>query len=112
MNVSFDGIGQWCATFLASGVKEGTGVKIGAGGTAAACAAGDAFCGVAVAVGDGACTVQRGGFVTVSYTGTVPALGRTSLSADGSGGVKGNEAGASYWVVASDTAAKTVTILL
>ena len=121
MNVSFHGIGQWFATFLAPAVgegetcktTEGTVVKIGAAGTVAACAAGDAFCGVIAAGGkDGLCSVQLGGFVTLPYTGTVPALGLSALAADGSGGVKALESGNKYWVVASDETAKTVTILL
>ena len=121
MNVSFHGIGQWFATFLAPAVgegetcktTEGTVVKIGAAGTIAACAAGDAFCGVIAAGGkDGLCSVQLGGFVTLPYTGTVPALGLSALAADGNGGVQSLETGREYWVVASDEAAQTVTILL
>ena len=112
MNVSFNGIGQWCATFLAGEISEGSVVKVSDQGTAAACAAGDAFCGVAVAGGKGACTVQMGGFVTVPYSDTVPTLGYTGLAADGTGGVKTSAEGTKYWVVASDSNAKTVTILL
>ena len=121
MNVSFHGIGQWFVTFLAPAVGEGetcktvegTVVKIGGQGTVAACSAGDAFCGVIVAGGkDGLCSVQMGGFATLPYTGTAPALGLTALAADGSGGVKSLETGKEYWVVASDETAQTVTILL
>ena len=71
-----------------------------------------AFCGVAVAGGKGACTVQMGGFVTVPYSDTVPTLGYTGLAADGTGGVKTSAEGTKYWVVARDSNAKTVTILL
>ena len=56
--------------------------------------------------------MQLGGFVTLPYTGTVPALGLSALAADGNGGVKSLETGREYWVVASDEAAQTVTILL
>ena len=121
MNVSFHGIGQWFATFLAPAVSaeetcqtvEGAVVKVGGQGTIAACSDGDAFCGVIAAGGrDGLCSVQLGGFATIPYTGTVPALGLSALAANGSGGVKTLESGNKYWVVASDETAKTVTILL
>ena len=56
--------------------------------------------------------MQLGGFATIPYTGTAPALGLSALAADGSGGVKALESGNKYWVVASDETAKTVTILL
>ena len=109
MNVSFHGIGQWFATFLAPAVSEeeecktveGTVVKVGGQGTIAACAAGDAFCGVIAAGGrDGLCSVQLGGFATIPYTGTAPALGLTALAADGSGGVKADagQTGGTYLV--------------
>lgn len=87
MKVSFEGIGQWCATFLGD-VSEGGVVKVSGAGQAADCEAGDPFCGAAVCAGEGACTVQMGGFVTVPYSGTAPAPGYTALTADGLGGVK------------------------
>lgn len=88
MNISFEGIGAWSATFANGGVTEGQVVKLSAAGTAAACAAGDAFCGVAGAVRGDVCGVQMGGLVQVKYSGdTVPAVGYTSLTADGLGGV-------------------------
>ncbi len=110
--VSFNGIGQWCATFLGETISEGSVVKVSASQTVAACAAGDPFCGVAVAGRDGAVTVQVGGFVTVSYSDSVPAVGFTGLSADGSGGVKSDESGVKRWVVETDETAQTVTVLL
>ena len=38
MNVSYEGIGQWAATFACSGVSEGQAVKVSGNGTVAACA--------------------------------------------------------------------------
>ena len=104
MSVSFEGVGQVCATFWGSGVTEG---HVGA------LRAGDDFCGAALCCREDACTVQVGGFVRVSYTGTAPAVGRTSLTADGAGGVTCPEKGGRACLVADvDSAAKTATILL
>lgn len=110
--VSFNGIGQWCATFLGEDITLGSVVKVGSARTVAACAAGDPFCGVAVAGRDGAYSVQVGGFVTVGYSDAAPAVGFTGLSADGSGGVKSDESGVKRWVAECDETAKTVTVLL
>jgi len=112
MKVSYEGIGQWAATFACSGVTEGQIVKVSGNGTVAACEDGDAFCGAAATVArDGAaCSVALGGLVTAGFSGTAPALGYTALSADGTGGVKCSESGRSYLVVSADT--DTVTFLL
>ena len=51
--------------------------------------------------------------VTAGYSGdSVPALGWTGLSADGSGGVKAAAGGRSYLVVDVDESGKTVTFVL
>ena len=115
MKLSYEGIGQWAATFAASDVAEGELVKISANGTVAACTKGDPFCGMVLSAGrDGeACTVALGGMVTAGYTGDAPALGWSGLSADSSGGVKKNDAaGRKYLVVDVDTDAETVTFAL
>ena len=90
MNVSYEGIGQWAATFACNGVSAGQVVKVSGSGTVAKCADNDGFEGVVLSVArDGkACSVAMGGMVTVSYTGaSAPAAGWNSLAADGSGGV-------------------------
>ena len=114
MSFSFEGIGQWAATFACGEVQEGTMVKVSDNAKVAACAAGDAFCGQVISVAkDGmACAVALGGMVTASYTGTAPALGYTAVSADGKGGIKADTAGRSHLVTAVNTAAKTVTFVL
>lgn len=114
MNISYEGIGQWAATFACTGVTAGHVVKVSGNGNAAACSADDGFDGVAVAVArDGeACSVAMGGMQTVCYTGTAPTAGWNILTADGSGGVKTAESGKSYLAVDVDTTAKTVTIVL
>ncbi len=112
MKVSFDGVGQVCATFLGGGLTDGQVVKMSGSGTVAACKAGDLFCGVAMCCKDDACSVQVGGFVTVGFSGTAPAAGWCELAADGEGGVKTAEAGVKCLVVDVDATAETVTIML
>ena len=114
MKISFEEIGNWAATFACSDVSEGDMVKVSASGTVSACAASDAFCGVAAAVGHGkdACSVILGGLVTAPYTGTAPAVGFSKLSADGNGGVQADTSGSPSLVVAVNTADQTVTFKL
>ena len=116
MKISFEGIGQWAATFACADVQTGDLVKISDNAAvAAASTAGDKFCGQVLSVGRGgdACSVQLGGFVTADYSGTTaPALGWSGLSADGSGGVKADSTGKSYLVVDVDTTAKLITFAL
>lgn len=113
MSISFHGIGQECATFLSTTAVEGQVVKMSGRGAVGACSDGDDFCGVAVCRRDDACSVQVSGFVTVGYSGTVPAVGYTALSANGAGGVKtASTGGTVHLVVDADTTAKTVTIKL
>lgn len=50
MSISYEGIGEWCATFVCGAVSEGDIVKVSANGTVGKCTAGDGFCGVVSAV--------------------------------------------------------------
>jgi hypothetical protein len=90
--VGYDKIGANGITFdsaLARGTNEDDVVKISANGTVAVCSAADQFHGVArVIEGDGHCTVQTKGIVTILYTGTAPTIGYFTLEADGSGNVQ------------------------
>lgn len=114
MSYGFEGIGMWSATFAAGEAEEGAVVKPAENGGVTKCAAGDAFCGVAIYVGRDkkACSVQLGGLTKVSYSGSAPTLGQSVLVADGNGGVKTATSGEKYWVVAVDDAAETVTFKL
>ena len=91
MNISYEGIGQWAATFACTDVSEGQVVKVSGSGTVAACAANGVFDGVVLSVGrDGkACSVAMGGMATVSYSGnSAPERGfhrRQELSCCGCG---------------------------
>lgn len=115
MKGSFEGIGQWAATFACQNVSAGQVVKVSGSGTVAACAAGEGFDGVALAVGrdGGACSVAMGGMVTAAYSGdTAPSAGWNALKADGRGGVSVTAGGREYLAVDVDAAAGTVTIVL
>lgn len=114
MKVSYEGIGQWAATFAGSQACEGEVVKIAGNGTVGPCEAGDGFCGMVLSAGrDGACAVALGGIITAGYSGeTAPSLGWCILTADGSGGVTVGESGRSYLVVDVDSASGTVTFAL
>ena len=96
MKLSYEGIGQWAATFACQQAAEGELVKISENGTVAACSDGEDFCGV----------------VTAGYTGGAPALGWSGLSADGAGGVKTSESGREFLVVDVDPSAQVVTFAL
>ena len=115
MKGSFEGIGQWAATFTCSGdVVAGQMVKVRENGAVTVCADGEKFAGQAVVVGrDGAaCSVVLGGMVTAPYTGSAPALGWSGLSANGTGGVKANTSGREHLVVDVDTAGMLVTFAM
>ena len=114
MKLSYEGIGQWAATFACTEVSEGEMVKISGNGTVAACSDGEGFCGMVLSVSRGgdACTVALGGLVTAGYTGTAPTVGWSVLVGDGAGGVKTAETGREYLVVDVDTDAETVTFAL
>jgi len=111
MEVSFKGIGQWCATFLTDGTAEGSVVKISGAGSVSACGAEEPFCGVVICGREDAASVQLGGFARVGYSGEL-AEGYCHLAGDGSGGVKVSEGGKAYWVAAVDSTEKRAMILL
>lgn len=41
MSISYEGIGEWCATFVCGAVSEGDIVKVSANGTVGKCTAGE-----------------------------------------------------------------------
>ncbi len=94
MTFSYEGIGEWCATFGCGEVTEGAVVKMDGSGAVKAC------------------SVQLGGMAKVSFTGTAPAAGYAKLAANGSGGVSVNNAGMSYLVVETDAENQVLTIKL
>lgn len=115
MSISFDGVGQVCATFWDGGVAVGQVAAVKEAGTVGACADGKSFCGAALHCRDGACAVQVKGFLTVPFSGTAPGLGQAGLCGNGQGGVRTageTDQKTACLVVDVDDAAKTVTILL
>ena len=118
MNISYQGIGEWCATFCCDDPAEGSVVALTDSGEVDECKAGDIFCGVVRSVAhDGkACSVQLAGLAEVKYSGDdVPEIGYNELVADGSGGVAvagEDDAGMNYLVISVDTTAKTAVIKL
>jgi len=114
MNISFQQIGEVCATFAADHIPAGTPVKVSGPKSVAPCADGDPFCGIVVHTTDDACSVQLRGFAVVPVSGPAPTPGFADLTADGSGGVKSSSAAnaRSFLVADTDPSAHTATILL
>ena len=112
MNISFEEIGHLSVTLPAGSCQAGRICKVDASGKAAACVSKEAFCGVAEAVRGDTAAVQIHGFVTQTYSGSVPVLGWCGLSANGTGGVQSDGAAKPYLVVRVDTGKKTVTFEL
>ena len=112
MKFSYEGIGAWSATFAAQDVTEGQVVKLSASDTASPCAKGNPFIGVVISQHNGICGVQMGGLAEVPYSGSAPAVGKVSLTADGKGGVCTGESGEKYLVVSVDTVRSTCVIRL
>ena len=113
MKVSFEGIGEMVATFaVAEDMEKGCMVKLDEAGCVRPCADGDEFIGMAVNVRQGYAGVQFSGMAQVAYSGAAPVCGWAKLSADGKGGVKADENGHEYLVVATDTTAATAVVRL
>lgn len=112
MNISYEEIGHMSVTFPAEDCGEGQVCKMGEDGAVAACASGDAFCGVVESVRGSQAGVRIHGFTKLGYTGTAPGCGYVKLAADGNGGVAVNDNGRSYLVVKVDTTAGTAVIEL
>ncbi len=111
--ISFEGIGETVVTFLAEGeIQAGQAVKVSGDSTVKACAAGEKFCGVAVApVKKGCVAVQMGGFAQVNCADSTVTVGYETLVADGAGGVKkagSGEDGEEFLVVADDGSVITI----
>lgn len=110
--ISFEDIGSLIVTFDAQeGVQAGQVVKVTGNGTVGPCQQGDAFCGVAGSVKNGAAAVQVAGFVEVAATLPLQ-LGNVKLAANGTGGVKEAQDGVSAIVVEVDEVGSKAVICL
>ena len=131
MSISFEGIGEVTATFLAeenSTVKPGQVVCITGNDTVGLGTAGTVPCGVAATVSEDGCVgVVISGLAEVAYSGdTAPTAGWNNLAADGTGGVKvvaasanaqaagstSTQSGHPYLVVSVDSTGKTAVVKL
>lgn len=111
MNVNFNGYNENIATFIADSklTKAGVPVKISADGTVTACASGDKFCGICIAVRDGYAAVQLSGYAVVKTSAKL-SLGYTALAAGANGVVAANTSGREHLVINS-TASEAGIIL-
>lgn len=112
MAVSFGGFNENTATFKVSGeITDGMPVKMSESGTVAACADGDAFCGICRNGDEAYAAVQLSGAAKMTYSGTDPVCGYAKLAASAEG-VQASDGGREYLVVEVDTQAKTVTFIM
>lgn len=112
MTISFSGFDKKTATFKATGVMDnGAPVKILENGMVSFAGTGNPFCGILDDYDGKYAGVQLRGVVTSKYTDAAPALGYTKLVTSGVG-VKCDEAGREYLVLAVDETASTVTFLM
>lgn len=113
MNISANGFFDHTLTLQAdSAIPAGHPVKLTGNYTVANAENGESFCGILLSCCDGVCAVQLKGAVTLSYSGTAPAVGTASLVSDGNGSVQTAENGTDALILCVDTAAKTVTCIL
>ena len=114
MEVSFEGIGQTVATFMADAeLQPGMAVALTADSTVGMGEDGDMICGVVLSAKNGMAAVQVSGMAKVGYSGTAPKVGFDSLGVDGAGKIKSDvSVGISYQVVSVNTADSTAVIKL
>ena len=114
MSISLHELDARCVTLAAAASLEvGDLCKLSTNRTAAKTASGEVPFGPVVGLRGGAAVVQMGGYVTLPYSGTAPAVGYGLLAADGNGGMKTVESGGKhYFICEVDTTAKTVGLFL
>ena len=114
MSVAFMGFNEKTLTFNTSeNIDAGTPVSISANGTVAKTSTGGAFIGIALSQRNDLVEVQLCGYVKSDYTSTAPALGKTALGANGTGGVKAvSSGGTSCLVISVDETASTVEYII
>ncbi len=112
MSISFKGFNEQILTFKTQGeIEKGSLVKMAESATVAPCESGDDFIGIAVHVHGGIAAVQVGGYASLSYSGSAPALGSCAISAADSAHIKagGNK---TVTVIELDETNSTAGILL
>ncbi len=113
MVISFNDIGQVCASFAFDGTLQvGDPCKISRSATVIKGSEGDAFIGKALAIRDNMASVAVKGCMSFPYTGTMPSAGFAKLTCDGNGGVCINEDGREYLIISVDIINHIVTVML
>lgn len=113
MNVAFTGTSELVLSFEAGlGLVENCPVVISQNNRVSAAGDDDVFVGVFRKERCGIASVQLKGYVEFPYSGTDPALGWSTLVADGDGGVKRAVDGLSCLVIYVDASTKTVGFYL
>ena len=98
--------------YIEEGANVGEPVTISAANTAKASAEGDNFAGILINQRNGCGAVQVEGYASVTYTGTAPALGRTNVCANGSGGIKTGTTGRTVLVLNVNEENSTAEIIM
>lgn len=112
MEISFEGIGQVAATFMADGdIQPGMAAVLTADGTVGLGKAGDAPCGMVLCVSNGMAAVQVGGMVKLGYSGTAPAIGWGMIAGDGTGKVKSVTSGGMTCLIATVNTAESTAVI-
>ena len=114
MEISFEGIGQVAATFMADGdIQPGMTAVLTADSTVGLGKAGAVPCGMVLSVKGGMAAVQVSGMARVGYSGTAPTVGWGMVAADGTGKIKTvTSGGMSCHIVSVNTGDSTAVIKL
>lgn len=114
MSVAFNGFNEKTLTFKTSQtIDKGTPVSISANGTVVKATSGSEFIGIVKSQRDDLVEVQLYGYVKSAYTSTAPTVGKVTLGANGTGGVKVVTSGGTTCLVLSvDTTSSTVEYLI
>ena len=121
MSISFEGIGEICATFFVDqsvGIVPLSPCTITENNTVAFAFEDERFIGWVVNTTDDCCAVQLNGYVESAYSGTDPEVGYSHLLSDGLNGVcvdsgtDGVYTGGEYLIVKVDTTNNIVGFFL
>lgn len=98
--------------YVAEGTQKDSVVTVVDGNTCGNCSEGGKFCGILKGIRNNIGSVQVKGYAEIKYSGTAPALGVTSLVADGNGGVKASSSGVSVIVTEVNEETQTVKVIM
>ena len=114
MSVAFNGFNEKTLTFkTAQTIDPGTPVSLASNFTVEKASTGGAFIGIARSQRGDLVEVQLYGYVKSDYTSTAPPVGKVTLGANGSGGVKVVASGGTDCLVLNvNTTSSTVEYLI